>query len=179
MRVFIVIVAILFSAVPVKAQSYVELQNLLTSSGYVPQIDGYVSVPGKGVNTDVWFLATKNWGEVVIGPSKSFNSGFGASFLVGVESSDRGYWRINPNAWLYRGKLGTYHAFEWGASGFWYKSTATWTVNKHLAVGVHSQRFYGTGPLVSVPINNTYRVWASTVRSNGQNKAMIGLVRNF
>jgi hypothetical protein len=169
----------------VKDQNLFEIQHRL-GGGYVPTFDGQLTIEqGSAVKATVWFLVTKGWAEVVVGPSVSFDSGVGLSFLGGMETVE-GYWRINPNFWYGKGKFFTFHAYEMGASGYWYKSTATWAVTKRLAIGGHSQRlfdedgeFNAHGPTARVKIFEGQSLWVSVLRGDGKTKAIIGLVSSF
>jgi hypothetical protein len=173
----------------VPKQNLIEMQHLFDGA-YHPTIDGLFTIKGdrgkekSRLNLAVWFLVSDTWGEALFGPSVTFADGIGASVLVGIEDHD-GAWRVNPNFWLFRGKFSTSHAFEWGASGFWYKSTATWSVHDRLALGVHSQRLYnddgpfnGTGPHGQVKIVGGLSSWTSVLFGKNT-QAITGVMYGF
>jgi hypothetical protein len=169
----------------VKGQNFIEMQNRVGGE-YVPTFDGLLRIKGTDdIHTDAWFLVTKGWAAVMFGPSVRFRPGFGTSLLIGMETG-KGYWRINPNFWYFRGRFGTIQAYELGASGYWYKSTATWAMASRLRLGVHSQRlfdqdggFNAGGPTVEFDILPGKTLWASTLWGDGKNKSIVGLITRF
>lgn len=170
--VFVIFVTLSTS---VHAQTFVEGQVLMRESTVSPQIDGQIEIPGKLVNFYSWFLVSDSWGEALVGVSKSVKPWLWLAFAAGVETDDKP-WRINPNIWAGKGRYSTFLALEQGGSGFWYKSFSTVDLVPRVSVGVHSQSFYGTGPLVQVKLGQGMKVWVSVVDGPA---SILGLVKSF
>jgi hypothetical protein len=179
MRNVLVFVVWLACVAGVSAQTYVEKQVTVNPDSTVLESRSLATIDTGGtLDLAMFYVVNKDWGELVVGPAYNHESGVGASVLVGVETHNQGYWRVNPNIWLYRGRFGGLQILEWGASGFWYQTRVTWTLHPNLQVGVHSQRFLGTGPLVQVPVK-TWMAWSSVLMAGGNAKFAVGVRKNF
>jgi hypothetical protein len=178
MKMILIVLAVLvaLNAEEASAQSYVEFQGLARQDSFSPMIDGTLIVPGKPLDTFVYFIASDTWAEAVVGIAKQVHPSFWFSVGAGVET-DEDPWRVNPNVIFTKGRVFSYFGYEIGGSGYWYKSFSTYRVASKLEVGLHSQRFYGTGPLVQVSLGGGYKAWVSVAPT--ESRTFIGLARFF
>lgn len=174
-RLLVVTSAFLLVTAQAPAQTYIESQTLVTDSGIHPKIDGQLIGKGKSVDVFGWFLVTESWGEAVVGVAKSIRPWLWAAVGVGVETNDSP-WRVNPNLWIGNQLASSFLTIEHGGSGFWYKSTSFVKLRSRVEAGVHSQRFYGTGPAVQISLGDGYKVWGSVVPGP---KSTIGMIKSF
>ncbi|MEO8065995.1 MAG: hypothetical protein ABI643_04060 [Candidatus Doudnabacteria bacterium] len=169
------VVLFILMAAPVSAQTFVESQNLMSRSAVVPTIDAQLEVPGQKVNAFGWFVASQGWGEGLLGVSKNVTPWLWASIAAGVET-DVHPWRVSPSVVVSRGRVTIFGTTEHGGSGFWYKSVGAVRLTSRIEVGYHTQRFYGTGPIVRVNLNQKFSVWGSVVKGP---QASIGIAKAF
>lgn len=165
----------LLSAPVASAQSFVEYQHLFRDGSPSPTVDGQLAIPGKTVDIVAWFLASDVWGEALFGISKSIRPWLWASVQAGLET-DREPWRVNVSAGGGRGRLSVFFTNETGGSGYWYRFTSTARVASFAAVGIHSQRFYGTGPYIQMFLGQGFGVWASVVKGP---ESLVGITKSF
>ncbi|MBX4204840.1 MAG: hypothetical protein KW788_01465 [Candidatus Doudnabacteria bacterium] len=173
-KIMFVFVLVLVFGVRVSAQTFVESQNELVTTGITPTIDAQVVKSGKKVDLTAWFLVTDKWGEGLLGVSKSLKPWLWVGVVAGIET-DRRPWRISPEVWAGKNRVSFYFVTEHGGSGYWYKSTGLVNVTRRIAFGYHTQRFYGTGPMMKVDLGRGLAVWASTA----DRKARTGLIKTF
>jgi hypothetical protein len=152
----------LMLASPATGQTFVESQHVFAAGEYSPQLSGQVVKSGKKADLTVWFLVSEKWGEGLVGVSKSFKPWLWVGMLAGMETSQRPL-RVSPEIWVGSDKASVFVAVERGGSGWWYKSVGTVKIMSRLEVGFHSQRFYGTGPLIKATFPGKTEVWCSAV----------------
>lgn len=169
--------AFLSIAESVSAQTFVESQNRFEQGKVSPTIDAQLIVPGKTVDFTGWFLVSENWGEALIGVSKSVRPWLWVGFVAGVETNEGRPLRMSPEVWMGNGRVSFFLVTEHGGSGHWYKNTGLVRVSPRLEVGYHSQRFYGTGPMVKVDLGHKVSLWASTALDT--HKSIVGLKKAF
>lgn len=174
-RLLVVTLAFLLVTAQASAQTYMESQNLVTDSGIDPKIDGQLIGKGKSVDLFGWFFASESWSEAVLGVAKSIRPWLWVSLGVGVETDDNP-WRVSQNAWIGNDHASSFLTIERGGSGFWYRSMSFVKLRSRVEAGVHSQRFYGTGPAVQISLGDGYKVWGSLVPGP---KSTIGLIKSF
>lgn len=165
----------LLSAPLASAQSFVEYQHRFRDGSPSPTLDGQLFIPGKTVNVVGWFLVSDDWGEAEVGISKSIRPWLWAAVMAGLEA-DEAPWRANVTAGGGKGRLSVFFTNEVGGSGYWYKFTSTARVAPLMEIGVHSQRFYGTGPLVQVSLGQGFGFWASLVKGP---QSLVGITKSF
>jgi hypothetical protein len=178
---FMALAIVSAAAANASAQSFFESQSRFTDSGLSPTFDAQFVVPGKKVDFMAWALVTggddAQWGELLFGLSKNIRPWLWVGVAAGVET-DKQPFRINPNIWVGKGRFSTFLAYEDGGSGPWYKSVTTVKVSNLVGVGVHSQKYYGTGPYAEVNLPGKFKVWGSVVVF-GDPQSTIGLVKSF
>lgn len=156
-----------------EAQTFVESQHVF-DEGYSPKLAGQMVQPGKKVTYIAWFAVSETWGEGLFGASKSFKPWLNVGLVAGFETNPRPM-RLSPQVWVGTKKASAFTVLEFGGSGWWYKSMGGVKVSDKVEIGYHSQRFYGTGPMVRVMLPARVSAWISVVPGP---KATIG-VRKF
>lgn len=175
LRIVLTLLAFVITCAPARAQTFMELQNLATGAGVDPTIDVQLELPGRTVNAFGWFLVSEKWGEALLGVSKAVKPWLWLGVAAGLETHQDPF-RVNPNVWIGKRRLSTFLALEYGGSGFWYKSVSLMRLTPRISLGVHSQRFYGTGPRVEVRFNGGYKAWASVVSGP---QSLVGVAKSF
>ena len=159
----------------VSAQGFIEYQHRFRDGSPSPTLDGQLSIPRKTFDIVGWFLVNDKWGEVEVGVSKSLRPWLWASVLAGLET-DEAPWRASATAGGRKGRLSAFFAAETGGSGYWYKFTSTVRVARPVQIGIHSQRFYGTGPLVQISLVQGFSFWASVIKGP---ESLVGISKSF
>ena len=167
--------AFLLITAQASAQTFVEYQNLFSDSGVAPTFDGLLTGKGKTMDAFGWFLVSETWSEAVVGVAKSIRPWMSVSVGVGVDTDDNP-WRVGPNVWVGNDRVSSFLILEYGGSGFWYRSMSFAKLGSRVEGGVHSQRFYGTGPAIQVSLNKGYKVWVSGVSGP---KSLIAITKSF
>ncbi|MBI2829413.1 MAG: hypothetical protein HYX77_09120 [Acidobacteria bacterium] len=165
----------LFSGTVASAQTFVEYQHLFRNGSHSPTVDTQIAVPGKTVNMFAWFLVSNAWGEAELGISKPIRPWLGAAVAAGLETNETP-WRASAAMWASKGRFFTFFVNEYGGSGYWYKLTGTARIASRTEIGVHSQQFYGTGPLVQISLGQRFKVWASVVEGP---QSLVGILKSF
>ena len=175
-RLMSVILAVLiFAPSPASAQPFVENQTWLRAAGTQLVMEAEIEVPGTPVNFFSWFLVNDEWGEGLVGVSKSVKPWLWLASAAGVEKADTPL-RFSQNVWAGKGRLSTVFTMEYGGSGMWYMNKGLVKVAPRLELGYHSQRFYGTGPMLKISLTQKFSVWASVI--NGP-QSIIGIHKTF
>lgn len=165
----------LLSAPVASAQSFLEYQHRFRDGSAAPTLDGQFEIPHKAVDIVGWFLVSEEWSEALLGVSKAFRPWLWTSVSAGVET-DEAPWRANVSAGGEKGRLSVFFANEAGGSGYWYKFTSTARVAPFMAVGIHSQSFYGTGPYVQLSLRQGFTLWGSVIKGP---ESLVGISRSF
>ena len=150
-------------------------QHLFRGGSGQPTVEAQLEIPGKTVNMYGWFLVSDVWGEALLGISKSIRPWLWASVSAGIET-DEVPWRANVSMWGGKGRLSTLFVGEYGGSGYWYLLKSAARVAPRTEIGIHSQRFYGTGPLVQISLGQGFQVWASLVEGP---ESLVGILKSF
>ena len=163
-RLVVVLGLFLGSAIPASAQGKVsgsvEVQNVLSESGVVPQLDAYVHGPLSGkIGWTVWMLVSKSWSEGLFGVTYAPAKWIEVSASAGLESNKSPF-RGAASIWMGSGKYSFVSLHEKGGSGRWMKNVATYEVNKTLTVGVLQQSFVGVGPYAAVKVGRM-TIWGA------------------
>ncbi|MDD2656943.1 MAG: hypothetical protein PHQ18_05275 [Patescibacteria group bacterium] len=181
------------TSTPTQAQSYgfVNAEAKVDTSDIVPTFNALwgKSLVGQ-IGIEAFFLHTKGWEEVYVGPTWTPLEGLTFGLSGGIQRVDE----QNFEPRFATSVLGSYEGFsflgifEWdlnGVSGLWYKAIASYQVTDWLKLGVEGRRFKGIGPHVSAALWNTkLSLWASWVPFNPEGESdvartMFGLKYGF
>ncbi len=129
-----------------------------------------------------WGQKDPGWAQVYAGPTLNVSSWSSVSFCVGIEQDDRPL-RLASLLWLGGRGNDSLLIVEHGGSGIWYKYTYARAVTEKVSLGVFSQRYFGTGPLLQVGIGKTkLKVWSAPLTYDVEDhtiKNMTGLAYKF
>lgn len=131
-----------------------------------------------------WYLASKNWGEAVVGPAFFPKKWMEIDLAAGLETDKRPL-RTQAQIWMGNAKGSFLAAVEYGGSGFWYVAEGNINVLttrfETIGVGYRAQRFVGIGPRFQMlGSNRKLKLWASPImwdtEKHGVTNSMFGLV---
>lgn len=180
MRYALMAVLLLCLVPAVSAQSFVEAELRGTPNGPESQMAAWVVsdlTPKRNALT-VWALATRSWGEVLVGYQHEVAPWLTLGAGAGMEAH-RNVWRVNPWAFAAKGRYSLFCTVEEGASGFWYRAEAGYRISNRVTAGVFSRRFTGTGPFVQVTVAPKTSVFGTVAVHPDGTQALVALRRSF
>lgn len=155
------------------AQSFVEVGVEGTLTAKLNLEKGFSEKDG----VYVWALTTREWSEVLAGIWVKPNSWLKFSLGFGLETADQPL-RYGLTTWLGNERLSSLTVFEVGASGSWYKHTTTVTWRR-ARIGVISQKYIGTGPLVEIALPKQFGISAALAHNGRRITPVVGLSKSF
>lgn len=156
------VLVLCFMSMPAQAQvsGNIELQNVISADGIVPQINVYIRGPLKGrLGWTIWTLSSKGWSEALPGLTFAPAKWVEVSASLGLETNKNPL-RGAASIWVGRGRASFVSLQEGGGSGHWQKNVGVVQLTKVVSVGVLQQTFIGTGPYTELKIGKV-SVWGS------------------
>jgi hypothetical protein len=174
------LLALVFLAPVASAQSFVEAELRHTPDGLESQMCAWVvsDLTPKRDALTVWALATRSWGEVLVGYQYQAAPWLTLGAGAGMETH-RNVWRVNPWAFAAKGKYSLFLTVEEGASGLWYRAEGGYRFSERVTAGIFSRRFTGTGPYLQVTILPKTSVFATVAHHHEGTQALVALRRSF
>ena len=168
----------LFSGNLCSAQTFVGYEHMLRDGSPSPTVMAQLEIPGETVNTYGFFMASDAWGEALLGVSKSIQPWLWAAVSSGIETdpSRQVPLRANVTIGTFTGPLTTFFISEYGGADYFYRFTSAARVAPRTSVGILSQRFLGTGPLVQVSLGQGLTVFATLMKGP---QSLVGIYKFF
>lgn len=184
-RITFVLIALLLAAAPASAQSTAIVGEQFWVSPDGKTVGDEVNFLGmRPIGKSKWFTSVwaqwdEGWGQITPGVGYNMTPWSSVTFQFGVEKHP-GLWRTNGTLWLGGGGYNSLLILETGASGFWYKYVGTKKLNSTLELGVLSQRFVGTGPLIQFNVKK-FAFWTVPValQRDGTRNNLTGVTYRF
>lgn len=173
----IAMLVLILVAVPASAQTTVtpEEQFLVQSRVLTLQLDVDVEkTVSKTWTISAWGLKTADWGEFYIGLTKQITPWAALTLQAGMEQ-DKSPWRMAATLFLSGRNHEAFFLWEDGGSGKWYKLYVIKSAGP--ALGLFSQRYVGTGPMVQIPIGKKIKIWTVpfALQKGGQLSSLTGV----
>lgn len=173
-----VMVFMLLSISPVFSADFAELQVVSVEGRVTPQLnvwfDGTLNRSEFG--WFLWSLNKEDYAEAYAGfswtpaPWIQVGLGYGAEYNDGPIVG-----RFGSFVWVGKGKFSLIGFYEDLGSGPWHKVVGTYAVTDRFKLGVLDQTFKGTGPYAEWKVNPNWKLWASYVTGDGDDKTLVGL----
>lgn len=155
MKKLVIAFLILIITIPV-SNAQVQMFGKYTHEGRVePDINifGYAGPKTSKVKLSYFSLVEKSWAEGLVGVSYSPFTYLELGLMGGIETSlpavpnGAALYRGAGSLWMGNDKISFYTCFEKGEGkgDWWYKSTAGYSLDKKLSLGLMSWRYNGTG----------------------------------
>jgi len=168
------------AATAAQAQSFAEFEMRRAPDSWEPQVTAWVVsdlTPKKDALT-VWALASRGWGEVLVGYQRTLTPWLTAGVGAGVETHPDA-WRVNPWFFAERGKYSLFLTAEEGASDFWYRMEAGYKFSGKVTAGLFSRSSVGTGPYATVTVLPKTVLFGAVTLHDGDMQALVALRRSF